>query len=98
MITVSVKNLVEAIQEAEAFKLPEMNDGTAYLCDMVYRQLSRGLDVKLSELDFDAFEQEDINSFSEIYTDVFERNSCAAGGISSTLRSMAPISKAVAYV
>lgn len=98
MITVSVKNLVEAIREADAFALPEMNEGTSYLYDMVYRRMSNGQDVMLSELDFDAFEPEDIDSLTDLHSDVFEKNHYAAGGIVSTLRSLAPASKAVAYV
>ena len=47
MITVSVKNLVEAIREADAFALPEMNEGTSYLYNMVYRRMSNGQDVML---------------------------------------------------
>ena len=31
MITVSVKKLIEAIEEAEAFSLPDMTEGTRYL-------------------------------------------------------------------
>ena len=98
MITVSIKQLVSAIAEADAFSLPGMNEGTSYLYDTVYRRMSKGDTVRLSELDFDAFEAEDVDSFSDIYSDVFERNSYAASGISSALRSMTPASKAVAYV
>jgi len=98
MITVSVKNLVGAIRETDAFALPDMSSGTSYLYDMVYRQMSRGQDVRLSSLDFDAFEPEDIDSFSDIYSDVIERNHYAANGIASALRSVAPASKAVTYV
>jgi hypothetical protein len=98
MITVSVKNLVEAIREADAFAIPDMKGGVDYLYNSVFCRMSKGHDVKLSELDFDAFEPEDIDSFSDIYSDVFERNSYAAHNLSSTLRSVAPASKAVAYV
>lgn len=98
MITVSVKNLVEAIREADDLTLPKMNAGVNYLYDTVYRQMSKGNDVRLSELDFNAFEQEDIDSFSDMYSDVFERNYYAASGIASTLRNVMPVSKAVGYV
>jgi hypothetical protein len=98
MITVSVRGLAEAIREAEAFALPEMNNGTSYLYKKVYRRMSKGHDVLLSELDFDAFEAEDVDSLSGLYSDVFERNCCAADGIVSTLRATAPVCKAVGYV
>ena len=98
MITVSVKNLVEAIREADAFALPDINEGTNYLYDKIYRRMTRGHSVRLSEIDFGAFEAEDIDSFSDLYSNVFERNHYAASDIASTLRSVAPASKAVAYV
>ena len=98
MITVSMKNLVEAIREADAFAIPEMRDGVSYLYDKVFTRMSRGHNVRLSDLDFDAFEPEDIDSFGDIYSDVFERNHYAANGIASTLRSVSPAVKAVAYV
>jgi hypothetical protein len=89
---------VEAIREADAFALPDMTAGESYLYDTVYSRMSKGHDVRLSELDFDAFEPEDIDSFSGLYSDVLERNHCAAGGIASTLLAITPASKAVAYV
>lgn len=36
MISVSTKTLLSAIEEAEAFSLPEMNEGTQYLYDELY--------------------------------------------------------------
>ncbi len=79
MITVSTKNLVEAIREADAFELPHMNEGTAYLYNSVYSRMVRNKEVRLSELDFDAFEPEDVDSLKDIYTDVFE-NGYYTGG------------------
>ena len=98
MIKISLKQLASAIAEADAFKLPDMNEGTSYLYDTVYRRMSRGEPVRLSELDFDAFETEDVDSLNDLYSDVFERNGYAAHSLACTLRSMAPASKAVAYV
>ena len=98
MIAVSVKNLVEAIRKADAFTMPDMTAGENYLYNTVYSRMSKGHDVRLSELDFDAFEPEDIDSFSDLYSGVFERNHRAGNGIASTLRAITPASKAVAYV
>lgn len=98
MITVSIRNLVEAIREADAFSLPEMNDGVSYLYDKVYSRMSKGHDVRLSELDFDAFDVDDIDSFNNLHTDVFEKNCYAADGIASTLREVSPICKSVGYI
>lgn len=98
MITVNVKKLVEAIQEADAFALPEMNDGVSYLYNAVYNRLSRGHEVRLSELDFDAFDSEDVDAFSGLYTDVFERNYYAANRVADTLRASVPVRTAVGFV
>ena len=97
MITVSTTLFTEAIKEAEAFSLPEMDTGTKYLYDCIYKKLSQNIDVRLSELDFDAFEPEDIESLNGLH-DVFERNSYAADAIMSTLQKIAPICKAVGFV
>jgi hypothetical protein len=98
MITVNTRNLVEAVREAGAFKLPEMSEGTGYLFDNLYMSLSRGEDVTLSSLDFNAFGQEDVEFLDSLYSDVFERNCHEAGGIASALRETVPVCKAVVYV
>ena len=41
-----------------------------YLYDKVYCRMSSGHDVRLSEIDFNAFESEDIDSFRDLYSDV----------------------------
>ena len=98
MITISVKNLMESIQESEAFKMPYMNNGTEYLYNSIYNKLSKNMDVKLSEIDFDAFESGDINFLNDLHIDVFEKNYCASNGIVSTLRVITPTCKVVDYV
>jgi hypothetical protein len=98
MITLSIEQLVSAVTEADAFKLPDMSEGTAYLYNSVYRRLANGGTVKLSGLDFDAFEPEDVDSIKDLHAGVFEKNSYAADGIASILRTIAPVSKAVGYV
>ena len=98
MITVSISRLLEAINEAHEFKLPAMNAGTEYLYDRLYRRLSRGESVRVSELDFNAFEDEDISSLNSLHTDTFERNERMADGITSELNRIAPIYKPVCYV
>jgi len=98
MITVSIKNFVDAIRVADAYSLPEMDEGTTYLYDTVYRRMSGGHNVRLSELNFDAFEQADVDSIRDLFSNVFEQNHYMVGGISSTLHSLAPVCKAVGYV
>lgn len=98
MITVSVKQLVSAIADADAFKAPDMNEGTEYLYNNLYSRLSQNMDVKLSDIDFDAFESEDIDSLNDLHSNVFERNNYDANRIMSTLRQTAPVCKIVGYV
>ena len=98
MLTVSVRDLVDAIREADIYKLPDMNEGTEYLYSNLYKRLSKGEEVTLSSLDFDAFEPEDIDSINSLHSDLFERNSYTAGGIVSALRNVDPVQKAVGYV
>jgi len=98
MITVNVKQLASALSEADVFTLPEMNDGTEYLYNSVYARLSRGEEVSLLGLDFDAFDLDDIDSLNELYDYVFERNYYAADRIVYILRNTASVCKAVSYV
>lgn len=98
MLQVCVKQLLSAIQSAEAFTLPEMDTGTAYLYNNLYGKLAQGEDVGLSNLDMTAFDTDDIASLKELYTEVFEANSHAASGLTMTLRHMNPICKIVNYV
>ena len=98
MITVSTTRLAEGLKEAAAFNIPEMNEGTGYLYDNLYLRLSKGENVALSSLDFDAFEPTDIDALTDLHENVFERNQYAAGGIMSALQRAAPIHKAVGYV
>jgi len=98
MIQVNVSRLIDAIKESEEFRLPDMNEGTDYLYNNVYKLLSRGEDVRLSRLDFDAFESEDVNTLNELHTEKLEKNRCAAKGIAYTLKRVTPVCKAVGYV
>jgi hypothetical protein len=98
MITVDTRSLVEAIREAEAFKLPEMSEGTRYLFDNLYNSLSKGEEVRLSAIDFNTFEPEDLESLNGLHSEVFEKNYYTAGGIASALRESFPVCKTVAYV
>jgi len=98
MIKVNIAGLVEAVQKASSFVMPEMNDGTSYLHSKVYTRLINDGTVRLSELDFSAFESDDIQTLARLYNDVFEKNTRQAGGIADTLRKAAPVCKAAAYI
>ena len=98
MITVNVKQLVGAIEEAESSSLPEMNSGTRYLYDELYEPLSKGLERRLSEINFGGFELRDIESLRNIYSETLEGNAWKAGALARTLRDIPPAAVVSAFV
>ena len=98
MVTVSVKQLVSAIEEADAFKMPDMNRGTRYLYDRVYGRLSEGREIRLSEVDFGSFEADDIESMRELYSDTLEENSRRTDSLAHILQNIPPHTAAAAFV
>lgn len=98
MITVSVKQLMGAIEEADAFKLPDMSEGTDYLYNRLYKRLLHGEDVRLSEIDYRRFELDDVEIMRDLYADVLEPNENKAGAMARTLRSLQPVAAAAAFI
>jgi len=88
MLTVSVKALVEAIQDTEAYSLPEMNNGTEYLYKNLYSRLVHGDTVHLSDLDFDAFEAEDVGEMEGLYNNIFCAHNSQASRLRAEFRNM----------
>ena len=97
MITVSTKHLVSAIEEAEPFCLPDMNEGTSYLYNELYRRLSEGADLRLSEIDFDRFELDDIDSIRDLHSGL-ESNEGKAHTLIRALWGIPPATKASAFI
>jgi len=98
MIQINISGLMEAVKKASPFIMPEMNDGTNYLYNNVYSSMANDEPVSLSDLDFSAFESDDIQTLTRLYNDVFERNNQQANNIACTLRNAAPVCKAAAYI
>ena len=98
MLTVNVKQLVGAIEEAESSGLPEMNGGTHYLYDELYRPLSEGLERRLSEINFGGFRLDDIESLRNIYSETLEGNAWKAESLARTLREIPPAAAVSAFV
>ena len=97
MITVSVKQLMAAIEEAESFALPDMTDGAQYLYDNLYARLSRNMEVRLSDIDFSGFELDDIDFMRELTSDLDSRE-YKTKAITHSLRKLSPVASAAAFV
>ena len=98
MITVSVKQLISAIEEADVFKLPDMSTGAEYIYNSIYRRLTQGENVRLSEIDYNSFELDNIDSVREIYSYVLEANESKADTLAHRLRGIPPVVTAAAFV
>jgi hypothetical protein len=98
MITVSIEQLVSAIEDAGFYTLPDMTEGAEYLYSSLYRRLSFGESVRLSEISYDSFELDDVDSMREIYTNNLEANEYKSSGITHTLRGLTPVTAAAAFV
>ena len=98
MITVNVGQLVAAIEEADVFKLPGMSTGAEYIYNSLYRRLTQGENVKLSEIDYNSFELGDIDSMREIYFGVLEANEDKANTLAQILRGIPPVVTSAAFV
>ena len=98
MITVSVSQLISAIEEAGAFNIPDMGEGTDYLYNKLYRRLSHGDDVRLSEINFYNFELDDVDNIRSLNSDVFEANEQKSEALARSLRELKPATVTVAFV
>ena len=98
MLQVNLASLAEALQNAPPFAIPEMDKGTNYLYNQVYIRLARNEEVRLSGLDFSAFEEDDIRCLADLHDDVFERNNYQASRVTDTLRNIDPICKTADYI
>ncbi|HBH95469.1 MAG TPA: hypothetical protein DDX91_06930 [Ruminococcaceae bacterium] len=98
MISVSTKTLLSAIEEAKAFSLPEMNEGTQYLYDELYGKVSRGMELHLSEIEFDRFELDDVDMMRDLYSDTLEANERKVETLTDNLMNIPPAAVASKFV
>ena len=98
MITVSIKHLLAAIEEADVYRLPDMSAGADYIYNNLYRKLSRGEELRLSSIDWNRFELDDVDTIRELHFDVLEANESRADNIARSLRGISPVTTAAAYV
>jgi hypothetical protein len=97
MVTVSTKRLMEAIEEADVFTMPEMNPGTKYLYANLYNRLAGGNEITLSGIDFSAFEVNDIGELGRIY-DGLEEGERKSEVIARMLWNISPMTAPAAFV
>lgn len=97
MVTVDTKKLVSEIMGAEDFQLPGMNRGTGYLYEEIYKRLSSGDDVSLSEIDFSRFELDDIDSLRELHSGL-EANVDRAHYLAHALWNIPAVVSAPAFI
>jgi len=98
MLKINLAQLKTATQDAPAFAPPKLEGGVDYLFNAVYARLLKGETAHLSDLDFDAFETEDIRSLGVVHEQVYEKNNYKAAEMAGTLRDIVPTTKAMAYV
>jgi hypothetical protein len=98
MITVSVTQLLAAIEEADVYKLPDMSTGLDYIYNNLYGRLSRGEDLRLSQINWSSFELDDINTMRDLYSDVIEQDEYKAHTMALTLHGLSPVVAAAVFV
>ena len=98
MLELNITKFVSAVQNAPAFTAPEMNSGTSYLFNNIYKRLLRGESVCITDLDFDAFDSDDIGFLRELYNNIYENHNHKTCDVVNALQQITPISKDSAYV
>ena len=94
MLRTNVKALTAAIEGAEESKPPDMNAGTDYIHNNIYKRLSSGEELRLSDIDWERFKPEDLDTMQELHFYVFKADESKAHAIANALRSAPPIAVA----
>jgi len=98
MLKLNLTHLLASVQESPSFEFPEMNDGTRYLFKNIYCRISSGESVLLSDLDYDAFDNDDISSLQNLYSTVFRENGYRINCITKAVKRAIPTCKTTAYI
>ena len=98
MITVSVKQLLESIEDADVFSFPTMSEGTEYIYNNLYKRILHGDEVRLSQVNWDRFELCDIDSMRGLYSNVLETNEYKADSLANSLQKISPVVTTAAFV
>lgn len=97
MVKVDIGQLLTAIQNTAPYTMPEMNVGTQYIYDNIYCRLSQGAEVRLSQLNFAAFELDDMDSIRDLRSDAQTKEQ-KAHSISYTLGKLKPVTSHTGFV
>ena len=95
---VHIPNLLSSIKNASAFELPKMSTGTKYIHDNVYMRFINDKDIRISGLNFNAFETDDIEAIVDLVIGDFNNSNQRFYEITNALRQTPPICKDVVYV
>ena len=98
MITVNIKQLLFAIEEADAFKLPDMSAGAEYIYNELYGRLSRDEDLRLSQINWESFELDDINTMRDLYSESIGQDEYKTAAMAHTLHGLSPVVTAATFV
>lgn len=90
MLSISIPKLFDALANAPTFKPQELNAGAQYIQDEIHNKLANGIAVNLKELNFSAFELEDISTFRDFYSDM-ERHDYKCEQVGQSLQRLKPI-------
>jgi hypothetical protein len=98
MLNINTDRLIEEIRAANSFEPPEMNTGVKYLYEKLYLPMAQDTTVKLSELDFDMFEDEDVCEIADLYDKYIEPISYNTERIIVTLNKLQPAKISTKYI
>ena len=90
MLTISVKQFVEALAVAPAYKPPELNAGSQYIQEKIADRLISGNKVRLSEINFESFDLEDINALQK-FNDHIEQYENRCMQVAQSFRKLKPV-------
>jgi len=90
MVTVSIKNFVDALSNAPTFNPPVLDAGVQYLKDNLHNRLKNGIAVAFSEIDFSAFDSDDFDALDDFESWEERRNEKTAKVVTS-LQNIKPV-------
>ena len=97
-IKIDVGKLIKSLQGTAPQKKPKMNKGTRYLFNNVHLKIAGGKELRLSDLNMDAFHFDDLIEFEKTICLHYEKNERESRLITEALQSAEPACVNVEYV